>query len=99
MAAKSLRKLSPQPLGAQQIKKLRELGVTTAEEMVALAAVRSNRPRLASHLELSSRELGKILRTVRAQLDPQVVAEMERPVRGGFRHGVLDDRHGGKRGR
>lgn len=90
MPATSLKRLQPQPLKPEQIKKLRSLGVTTAEELIALGAVRGNKKRLADYLEISTSQLGRALAKVRSQLDPKVVAEMQRPTPGGPRHGVLD---------
>jgi hypothetical protein len=97
MARTRLRNLKPQPLSSGQLSKLRKLHVTTAEELISLTARSGNRRLLASHLEISSRQLGSILSKVKAQLDPSVVREMMKADPGGPRQGVLDRIPEGKR--
>lgn len=86
----ALKSLRPQPLSARQLRSLSGIGMTTAEELVAMGAVASNRRRLAAMLEITPAELATLLARVRASLAAGVAAEMEKPTPGGPRHGVLD---------
>jgi hypothetical protein len=86
----ALKALRPQPLSAQQLMSLSSIGLTTAEELVAMGAVPANRRRLAALLDVTPDELATLLAGVRALLAPGVAAEMEKPIPGGPRHGVLD---------
>lgn len=86
----ALEGLRPQPLSPEHLRSLRELGVTLAEELISMSALSGNRRRLATYLHMSRVEFEAVLVEVRVQLGPEVVEEMERPVRGGHRRGVLD---------
>jgi len=86
----SLRRLSPQPLSSSQLKNLRKLGVTTAEELVAMAAVSSSRRKMADYLDVSASQLRSVVSKVRKQLKAKTAADMERCGKGGHRRGVLD---------
>ena len=90
MPGTSLRKLSPQPLSSTQLKNLRKLGVNTAEELVAMAAVSSSRKHLASYLDVSATQLRSLVSKVRKQVKAKTAADMERTSKGGHRRGVLD---------
>ena len=86
----ALEELRPQPLSPEHLRSLRKLGVTTAEELISMSALSGTRRRLATYLHMSQVEFEAVLVEVRAQLEPEVVEDMERPVRGGHRRGVLD---------
>jgi len=86
----ALEELRPQPLSPEHLRSLRKLGVTIAEELISMSALSGSRRRLATYLHMSQVEFEAVLVEVRAQLDPEVVEDMERPVRGGHRRGVLD---------
>jgi hypothetical protein len=89
MGRTRLRSLEPQPLSAEQLSRLRELHVTTAEELIAMSARTKSRQLLRSHLGISAKQLTSLLSKVKRQLDPQVVRDMLKAERGGPR-GVLD---------
>jgi len=86
----ALEELRPQPLSPEHLRSLRKLGVTIAEELISMSALSGPRRRLATYLHMSQVEFEAVLVEVRAQLEPEVVEDMERPVRGGHRRGVLD---------
>ena len=97
MPGKSLRRLSPQPLSSEQLKQLRELNITTVEDLLSASALAKSRGLLATYLEISGRELSSLLKKVQAQIDPSVAKEMRKPNAGGPRGGVLDPIPEGKR--
>ncbi len=86
----ALEELRPQLLSPEHLRSLRKLGVTSAEELISMSALSGTRRRLATYLHMSQVEFEDVLVEVRAQLEPEVVEDMERPVRGGHRRGVLD---------
>jgi len=86
----ALEGLRPQPLSPEHLRSLRKLGVTIAEELISMSALSGSRRRLEAYLHMSQVEFEAVLVEVRAQLEPEVVEDMERPVRGGHRRGVLD---------
>jgi len=89
MGRTRLKSLKPQPLSAEQLGRLAELHVTTAEELIAMSAQTKTRQLLRDHLGISARQLTSLLSKVKRQLDPQVVRDMLKAERGGPR-GVLD---------
>ena len=96
MPGTSLKRIQTK-LTSEQLKKLRGLGVTSAEELLSMSALAKNRRRLASYLEMSGARFAAVLTKVKSQLDPKVVKEMMRPDAGGNRTGVLDSIPEGKR--
>lgn len=54
--------------------------ITTAEQVVALAATPGGKGSLAEQLEISPDECETLLSSARSKLAPAVLAEMSRPV-------------------
>jgi len=86
-------------LTEEQLQRFQKLWVTTAEQLLSLSATPENRQRLATYLGMSEAELETLLALIRAQLEPEVADEMERPVRGGFLGEVTPIPYDKRRGR
>lgn len=69
--------------------KLRQLNVTTAEEVLAMAAVPGVSDRLAEYLGMSAADLSGMLQKIRAGMPARVVAAMQEPYREHFATGAL----------
>ena len=65
---------------ADQVARLRESWITTAEQVVALSATERGVRSLAEQLGVREDEARRLVESARAQLAPGVRAEMEQPV-------------------
>lgn len=70
-------------LTEEQLRRFQALWITTSEQLLSLSATPENRQLLATYMGMSEEELEILLALIRAQLEPEVADEMERPVRGG----------------
>jgi hypothetical protein len=77
-------------LSSSQLKSLRKLGVTTAEELVAMAAVTSSRKHMAEYMGITVTQLRSLVSKVRKQLKAKTAKDMGRSGKSGHRRGVLD---------
>ena len=64
---------------ADQLDRLREIGITTAEQVVAISATENGLRSLSEQLHVPTEETGHLVDLARAQLPPETRAEMERP--------------------
>lgn len=62
------------------VAKLKELWITSAEQVVAAGATASGISALAEHLNISEDQATRLIAAARSRLSPEVAAEMETPV-------------------
>jgi len=60
--------------------RLREVWITSAEQLVALAATTGGIPSIAQQLRISEDRARELVENARSALAPQVLSEMDRPV-------------------
>lgn len=63
----------------EQVARLQDLWITTAEQVVALGATRGGTHSLAEHLAVSDEEMQHLIAAARATLAPKVQTAMEKP--------------------
>ncbi len=64
----------------EQVARLKDLWITTAEQVVALGATRDGAQALAEHLAISDSEMRRLIDSARATLAPDVQTAMEKRV-------------------
>jgi len=60
--------------------KLKQLWITSAEQVVATGSTPGGTTALADHLGISEEEVADLIARARKQLSPEIAAEMETPV-------------------
>jgi hypothetical protein len=86
----SVRDAALEAAGTSPAEQLENLGVTDAEQLVALAHVDDGRDKLASTLKINKTDLDALVREAKKSLPPALAAELEHPLPPMFPLGALE---------